>query len=234
MEINLKQIDFDDISSFDNPKDIEKLIALEIERRNNVNKACYKNLNDLKYAEGVFALYNIHFDKDYKDIENFLKAKRGVLFTTVPYKYEDTWMYLSYDIIYYELDLEHIYTIEELVPLVKVGKIVLLSGKPYISVPSKEEYGDYIKIIEKELTTIEEYNFEDMKKNSLASNYLIAKMIMLNFDYSQSLSEVTRNLIIKLKEYREVCLNLKKQNNDEYDEIATSCHLYIEEMIKRK
>ena len=56
----------------------------------------------------------VSFEKDFSDVIEFLGAKKGVIRTTVPFLYNGGWTNLLYEIAYYELDLEHIYTTYEL------------------------------------------------------------------------------------------------------------------------
>ena len=119
----------------------------------------------------------VSFEKDFSDVIEYLGAKKGVIKSTVPYLYNGVWTNLLYEIAYYELDLEHTYSIYELDALVKTGKIVLLTSKPYICVSENKNTKEEDKYAEKNLTTLNEYNSYMISRNSDANNNLVFEML---------------------------------------------------------
>ena len=119
----------------------------------------------------------VSFEKDFSDVIDYLGSKKGIIRTTVPYLYNGQWTYLLYEIAYYELDLEHVYSIYELDALVKTGKIVLLSSRPYFCIKPNEKTEEEDKYAEENLTTLEEYNSYMIKRNSEVNNNLVLGML---------------------------------------------------------
>lgn len=127
----------------------------------------------------------VSFEKDFSDVINYLGSKKGVIKTTVPYLYNAKWTNLTYEIAYYELDLEHIYSTEELGVLVKTGKVILLSSKPYFCVDETAEMKNELKFAEEHLTTLQEYNSYLIGRNSKENNNLVLDMLK---KYNEELS----------------------------------------------
>ena len=132
----------------------------------------------------------ISFEKDYSDVLEYLGGIKGTIITTVPYLYNGNYTYLLYEIAYYELDLHHIYTTEELDMLVKSGKVVLLSSKPYICAEKSEILKEECEYAKEHLNTLENYNLYKYKKNGETNNNLVLGMIK---KYSEVLSEKCKN-----------------------------------------
>ena len=132
----------------------------------------------------------ISFEKDFSDVIEYLGAKKGIIKTTVPYLYNGIWTYLLYEIAYYELDLNHIYSTFELDALVKTGKVVLLSSKPYICAEKSEILKEECEYAKEHLNTLENYNLYKYKKNGEINNNLVLGMIK---KYSEVLSEKCKN-----------------------------------------
>lgn len=119
----------------------------------------------------------VSFEKNFSDVIDFLGAKKGMINTTVPYLYNGSWTYLLYEIAYYELDLEHTYTTYELDTLVKTGKVVLLSSRPYFCTKENENTREEDRYAEKYLTTLSDYNSYMLSRNSEVNNKLVLEML---------------------------------------------------------
>lgn len=119
----------------------------------------------------------VSFEKDFSDVIDFLGAKKGIINTTVPFLYNGSWTYLLYEIAYYELDLEHTYTTYELDTLVKTGKVVLLSSRPYFCTKENENTREEDRYAEKYLTTLNGYNSYMLSRNSEVNNKLVLEML---------------------------------------------------------
>ena len=128
----------------------------------------------------------VSFEKDFSDVIDFLGAKKGMINTTVPYLYNGTWTYLLYEIAYYELDLEHTYTTYELDTLVKTGKVVLLSSRPYFCTKETNDTKKENEYAELNLTTLKEYNSYMIGRNSEVNNTLVLDMLK---KYNEELSK---------------------------------------------
>lgn len=128
----------------------------------------------------------VGFEKDFSDVVEYLGAKKGIIRTTVPFLYNGEWANLLYEIAYYELDLDHVYTTYELDMLVKTGKVVLLSSKPYICVKETERIKEENKYAEENLTTLQEYNSYISGRNSKVNNELVLNMLK---KYNEVLSQ---------------------------------------------
>lgn len=128
----------------------------------------------------------VSFEKDFSDVIDFLGAKKGMINTTVPFLYNGTWTYLLYEIAYYELDLEHTYTTYELDTLVKTGKVVLLSSKPYFCTKETDDTKKENEYAELNLTTLKEYNSYMIGRNSEVNNTLVLDMLK---KYNEELSK---------------------------------------------
>jgi len=138
----------------------------------------------------------VTFEKDFSDVIEYLGARKGIIKTSVPYLYNGGWTNLMYEIAYYELDLEHVYSTYELNSLVKLGKVVLLSSKPYICVKETENILEETKFAEENLTTLQEYNSYVMARNSDTNNNLVLNMLK---KYNEELSHFCKNREKKLK-----------------------------------
>lgn len=119
----------------------------------------------------------VSFEKDFSDVIEHLGAIKGTIKTTVPYLYNGVWFNLLYEIAYYELDLDHVYTINELDALVKTGKVVLLSSRPYLCVNENEKTIEESIYAEENLTTIQEYNSYMLTRNNIENNKLVLSML---------------------------------------------------------
>jgi len=138
----------------------------------------------------------ISFEKDFNDVVDYLGSKKGIIRTTVPFLYNGGWTNLLYEIAYYELDLEHIYTTYELGMLVKTGKVVLLSSKPYICVKETDIIKEENIYAEENLTTLNEYNSYISGRNSKENNELVLNMLK---KYNEELSHFCKKREKKLK-----------------------------------
>lgn len=235
MEIKLKNVNL----SRDNRQDATgfgNTIDLYIERLNKLQKLHDDNCSDIEYCENIFSMYEVRFDDDYKDVVKFMSAKKGTIFTNIPCYYNGVWTYLSYDIAYYELDLEHTYLKEEIKMLVKSGKIVLLTSKPYISVDYQESFD---KEINEQLDTIENYDYSNLNNNILESNYLVMSMLKCLFDYSklkESIDSERHRLIEMLESYRNHSLQMILYHNGNvgsYKELVHVCEDKIKKISKK-
>lgn len=112
----------------------------------------------------------INFDSSFDDVIEFLGAKRGIINTNITKKYSEYDIYISYTIAYYELDLEHTYSKEEVKMLVDTNKIVLLDSKPYMV--SDDEIDT-----DKSFSTLKEYDYKNKENNSENNNKLVLKML---------------------------------------------------------
>lgn len=132
----------------------------------------------------------INFESDFSDVTKYLGAVKGTIMTNVPSLYNGNYTYLLYEIAYYELDLNHIYSTFELDALVKTGKVVLLSSKPYICAEKSEILKEECEYAKEHLNTLENYNLYKYKKNGEINNNLVLGMIK---KYSEVLSEKCKN-----------------------------------------
>lgn len=114
---------------------------------------------------------NIIFNSNYSDVTEFLGSKKGRINTNIGSIYCGYITYMSYVIAYYELDLEHTYTKEEVKMLVDTNKIVLLESKPYMVLDSG------IIDTDKSFTTLKEYDFNNKENNSENNNKLVCDML---------------------------------------------------------
>lgn len=128
----------------------------------------------------------VSFEKDFNDVTEYLGAKKGIIRTTVPFLYNGGWTNLLYEIAYYELDLDHIYSTCELGALVKTGKVVLLSSKPYICVYENDNTKEEERYAEENLTTLRDYNSYIYSRNSKENNELVLNMLK---KYNEDLSQ---------------------------------------------
>lgn len=128
----------------------------------------------------------VSFEKDFSDVVDYLGSKKGVIRTTVPFLYNGGWTNVLYEIAYYELDLDHTYTTYEIGMLVKTGKVVLLSSRPYICVKESRGIKEENKYAEENLTTLQEYNSYISGRNSKENNELVLNMLK---KYNEVLSE---------------------------------------------
>ena len=233
MEVKLKNIELSkenrqDAIGFGNTMD------LYIERLDKLQKLQDDNCSDIEYCENIFSMYEVRFDDDYMDVVKFMTAKKGTILTNIPFYYNGVWTFLSYDIAYYELDLEHVYIKEEIDFLAKSGKIVLLSSKPYISVDYQESF-DGIN----GLDTIENYDFSNLNNNGLENNKLVISMIKNLFGYSkleESIDDERHRLIEMLQSYRNHAIQMISYyncNKCSYKELLQVCDDKIK-MISKK
>ena len=132
----------------------------------------------------------VSFEKDFSDVIEYLGARKGTILTTVPCLYNGSYTYLLYEIAYYELDLEHIYTAYELNLLVKTGKVVLLSSKPYICAKEDKKIKEESEYAIEHLRTLENYDLRNFKANGEVNNNLVLGMIK---KYNEILSEKCEN-----------------------------------------
>ena len=223
MEIKLKNIEL----SKDNRQDaigFGNTIDLYIERLNKLQKLQDDNCNDIEYSRKIFSMYEVRIDDDYMDVVKFIGAKKGTILTNIPCYYNGVWTYLSYDIAYYELDLEHVYTKEEIDFLVKSGKIVLLSSKPYISVDYQESFDEI-----NGLKTIEDYDFSNLDNNGIENNNLIISMIKTLFSHSklkEIIDDESQRLLKMLQSYKSYALQMSTYHNGgilDYNELVQAC-----------
>lgn len=233
MEVKLKNIELSkenrqDVTGFGNTMD------LYIKRLNKLQKLQDDNCSDIEYCENIFSMYEVRFDDDYMDVVKFMNAKKGTILTNIPCYYNGVWTFMSYDIAYYELDLEHVYIKEEIDFLAKSGKIVLLSSKPYISVDYQESF-DGIN----GLDTIENYDFSNLNNNGLENNNLVISMIKSLFGYSklkESIDSEKNHLIEMLQSYRNHALQMGayyNYNTSSYNELAQVCANKIKKIVKK-
>ena len=233
MEIKLKNIELSkenrqDITGFGNT------IDLYIERLNKLKKFKDDNCSDIEYCENIFSMYEVRFDDDYMDVVKFMGAKKGTILTNMPCCYNGVWTYLSYDIAYFELDLNHVYIEEEIKMLVKSGKIVLLTSKPYISVDYQESFD---KEINEQLDTIENYDFSNMNNNSRLNNRVVTNMINEHFDKSklkESIDSERHRLIEMLESYRNHAFQMVSYHNGNigsYKELSQVCDDKLKKLV---
>ena len=138
----------------------------------------------------------VTFEKDFSDVIEYLGARKGIIKTSVPFLYNGGWTNLLYEIAYFELDLDHVYNTQELDALVKTGKVVLLSSKPYICIQETDNLIKETKFAEENLTTLQEYNSYVMARNSDINNNLVLNMLK---KYNKELSQYCINREKKLK-----------------------------------
>ncbi len=112
----------------------------------------------------------INFDSGFDDVIEFLGAKRGRINTNITKMYSGYITYMSYTIAYYELDLEHTYTKEEVKMLVNTNKIVLLDSNPYM-------VSDCVLDTDKSFSTLKEYDYNNKENNSENNNKLVLEML---------------------------------------------------------
>ena len=132
----------------------------------------------------------INFESDFSDVTKYLGAVKGTIMTNVPSLYNGNYTYLLYEIAYYELDLQHIYTTEELDMLVKSGKVVLLSSKPYICATKDDKLKEESEYAKEHLNTLENYSLNVFKRNGEVNNNLVLGMIK---KYNEVLSQKCKN-----------------------------------------
>lgn len=235
MEVKLKNIELSkenrqDVTGFGNTMD------LYIERLNKLQKFKDDNCSDREYSRKIFSMYEVRFDDDYMDVVKFMCAKKGTILTNIPFYHNGGWSFLSYDIAYYELDLEHVYIKEEINFLAKSGKIVLLASKPYISVPYQESFDNETN---EQLDTIENYDFSNLNNNGLESNNLVISMIKSLFGYSklkESIDNEKHHLIEILQSYRNHALQIISYyncNKGSYKELLQVCDDKIKKISKK-
>ena len=126
----------------------------------------------------------ISFENGFSEVVEYLGAKKGIINTTVPYLSNGIWSNLLYEIAYYELDLEHTYSVSELDVLVKTGKVILLSSKPYICIQETDDTKEEYRYALDNLTTLQNYNSYDLSKNSKENNELVLGMLKKHKDTS--------------------------------------------------
>ena len=136
----------------------------------------------------------ISFEKDFSDILEHLGAKKGIIKSAVPYLYNGVWTNLLYEIAYYELDLEHTYSLLELDALVKTRKVVLLSSRPYICVKENSSTRKEDEYATQNLTTLEEYNSYNINWNSKENNGLVLEMLK---KHNEEVAKRCEKLMIK-------------------------------------
>lgn len=233
MEIKLKNIELsknnrEDATEFGNT------IDLYIERLNKLQKLQDDNCNDIEYSRKIFSMYEVRFDEGYMDVVKFMGAKKGTILTNIPCYYNGVWTFLSYDIAYYELDLEHVYIKEEIDFLVKSGKIVLLSSKPYVSVDYQESFDNETN---EQLDTIENYDFSNMNNNSRLNNRVVTNMINEHFDKSklkESIDSERHRLIEMLESYRSYAIQMSTYHSGnalDYKELLQVCDDKIKKLV---
>lgn len=231
MKVSLKNIELSkdnrqDVTGFRNVMDfyirrLEKLV--EIEKKNYYGEA---------YCQQIFSMYSITFDKDYKDVVDYISAKKGTIFTNIPYLYNGVWTYLSFDIAYYELDLEHTYIKEEIDMLLNKYKIMLLSSKPYMPIPCQDNIEN-----EERLSTIENYDFSNMNNNSRLNNRVVTNMINEHFDKSklkESIDSERHRLIEMLESYRSYAIQMSTYHSGnalDYKELVQVCDDKIKKLV---
>jgi hypothetical protein len=137
----------------------------------------------------------ISFEKDFSDVIEYLGAKKGIIKTTVPYLYNGIWTYLLYEIAYYELDLDHTYSIYELYQLVKTEKVVLLSSRPYFCIKENDKVKIEDRYAEENLKTLSEYSINFIKQNGNANNAVVLGMLQ---KYKDSIPDIA---LKKVKSY---------------------------------
>lgn len=136
----------------------------------------------------------ISFEKDFSDVIEHLGSKKGIIQSSVPYLYNGVWTNLLYEIAYYELDLEHVYSLIELDELVKRGKIILLSSRPYICVKENSSTRKEDQYATQNLTTLEEYNSYNINWNSKENNRLVLEMLR---KHNEEVAKRCEKLMIK-------------------------------------
>ena len=216
MEIKLKNIELsknnrEDATEFGNT------IDLYVERLNKLQKLQDDNCNDIEYSRKIFSMYEVRFDEG-----------------NISCYYNGVWTFLSYDIAYYELDLEHVYIKEEIDFLVKSGKIVLLSSKPYVSVDYQESFENETN---EQLDTIENYDFSNMNNNSRLNNRVVTNMINEHFDKSklkESIDSERHRLIEMLESYRSYAIQMSTYHSGnalDYKELLQVCDDKIKKLV---
>ena len=233
MEIKLKNINL----SRDNRQDATgfgNTIDFYIERLNKLQKLYDNNCSDREYCENIFSMYEVRFDDDYMDIVDYISAKKGTIFTNIPYLYNGVWTFLSYDIAYYELDLEHTYIKEEIDMLLNKYKIMLLSSRPYMPIPYQDNFENVTR-----LSTIEDYDFSNMSNNSRLNNRIVIDMINEIFNkykLKESIDSERQRLIEMLESYRNHSLQMISYHNGNvggYKELIHVCEDKIKKISKK-
>jgi len=252
MKISFKKLPLRrDFPSNEMSIDIEsKFIDLEIERREKLKdlvEGCY---NKSKYVERIFELFDVSFDEDYKDIVEYTGLKKGIIKTTIPYDngeytYNEDgtknrinrWTYLSYEVVHQDIDLDHIYTFEEVKTLISERKVILLSSKPYEDTNYEFGYQQTSNDAKRELTTIKDYNFENIYKNGLYNNEVVIGMIRSKYDIDTlkcMLSEFNEELLSRLNYLKNEATRLETFYSEkiyEYARFAVICDSKIKKIV---
>lgn len=224
------------------------MIDLRIEKRNQLVDLIENNYNNRKYCEEVFNIFDIVFDEDYDDVITFMNSKKGIVRTNIPYHYKriqltenvieyvDTTFYMSYLVSHYDIDLNHVYSYEELEKLIKEGKVVLLE-----STPSTKTLFD-CKIVgdRKPLPTLEDYDFANIDNNGISNNNVVLGMVRSETDtpiLRKKLIEYDAVLLTHLKSLRTQALNMSqslKEKIKEHERFANICEEKIKKMSEFK
>lgn len=168
----------------------------ELKNLDKLSELVEGNINNGKFAQGLFDLFHVSFADDFSDVLEFLKAEKGTIKTSIPYDngmYRKTevntetwinrWTNLEYEVAYQgEIDLDHVYSYDEIKSLVAERKIVLLSSRPYKNVSYQYGYQQISNDAKKELTTIENYDFDNIYKNGLYNNEVVIPMVRSIYD----------------------------------------------------
>lgn len=204
-----------------------------------------------KYVERLFELFDVSFDDDYSDILEFLNAKKGIIKTTIPYdngeyrKNDDStetwisrWTYLSYEVAHHDIDLDHVYTFEEVKTLVDDGKVVLLAGKPYKDVLYQYDYQQTSNEARKALSTIEDYSFDNIYVNSIQNNSVVIPMVISKYGTEalrNILSDMNQDLLSRLNALKSEAVSLEKFYSEkiyEYARFGLVCDSKIKKLMK--
>lgn len=227
MEIRLKNIELDK----ENRQDaigFGDTIDLYMKRIHELEKLRDEDISDIEFCKKIFSMYEIKFDKDYMDVVKYLNAKKGVILTNIPYYCNGTWTLLSYDIAYYELDLEHVYIEEEVRSLVKGEKILLLSSKPYISTTYEDTFNRNLTL-RNQLMTLEDYDFINLSNNGIENNMMVVSIIKNLFKVHKLKEDIEseRNKLLEmLQRYKEYAVQMKQYctcNIDRYNQLEQVC-----------
>ncbi len=234
MEIRLKNIELDkenrqDAIGFGNT------IDLYMKRIHELEKLRDGNISDIEFCKKIFSMYEIKFDKDYTDVIKYLNAKKGIILTNVPHYCNGAWTLLSYEIAYYELDLEHVYIEEEVSSLVKGEKILLLSSKPYISTTYEDSFNRNIAL-RNQLRTLEDYDFSNLSNNEIENNKMIVSIIknlFKNYRLKEDIEREKNKLLEMLQKYKEYAVQMKQYctcNIDRYNQLEQVCNDKIKKL----
>lgn len=228
--------------------DIEsKIIDSQIGVRDRLQTLVDGNYDNRKYCEEIFGMFNVSFDEDYSDVLEFMSAKKGILKTEIPVlevlsyvvggeigEYS-SWTRLSYEVAHHDVDLEHIYSKEELEVLVKTGKVILLRAKKKAHTISIDT-----SMVDADLPTLENYDFNDIDKNGIDNNQLVIGMVRVNFGYKEArkaLSNLNETLLISLNNLKNESLNMSQvllERASEHERFATICDDKIKRVGIRK